>query len=145
MTDAVCTCQRPAAYLTAPQLEALWIVCTACRVAGDAVGRWGWSAAGGSYPLIQQPLIARLSKLKLILIDQPSPPLHVGMWYDRQAFITETGRECLAARGAYYPSVPARPRRPCAPPSVALSSPMRAELLTRRALAVWSAHDQERT
>ena len=27
----------------------------------------------------------------------------------------------------------------------ALSSPLRAELLTRRALAVWSAHDQERT
>ena len=27
----------------------------------------------------------------------------------------------------------------------ALSSPLRAELLIRRALAVWSAHDQERT
>ena len=145
MTDAVCTCQRPAAYLTAPQLEALRLVGTVFRVAGDAVGRWGWSAAGGSYPLIQQPLIARLSKLKLILIGQPSPPLPAGVWYDRQAFITETGRECLAARGAYYPSVPARPRRPCAPPSVALSSPMRAELLTRRALAVWSAYDQDRT
>ena len=26
-----------------------------------------------------------------------------------------------------------------------LSSPLRAELLTRRALAAWSAHDQERT
>ena len=145
MTDAICTCQRPAAYLTAQQLEALRLVGTVFRVAGDAVGRWGWSAAGGSYPLIQQSLIARLSKLKLILIGPPGLPLRFGMWYDRQAFITETGRECLAARGAYYPSVPARPRRPRAAPLVALSSPLRAELLTRRALAVWSAHDQERT